>query len=173
MERSSCKRAWYVAHLKPKQEVRVLSHLRLRAPEVEDYTPRIEIVRRRRGLRLAQIEPMFPNYMFLKMDASPQTWDVVRWTPGVRRILGDDKQPLPVPDEMVEVIRERAEPLGFVRVGTNWQTGRPFRVLSGPLAGLEGIFERHTSRAGRVRVLLHLLGRDTPVEVEEIDLEPL
>lgn len=164
---------WYVAHLKPRQEARVVSHLRLRATGVEHYSPRIEIVRRRWGRRLAQIEPMFPNYMFIKMPPSPLIWDAVRWTPGVRRLLGAGEQPMPVPDGVVEAIRERADPLGLVRVGTNWQPGRRVRVLSGPLRDLEGIFERHTSRAGRVRVLLQILGHDTPVEVEEIDLEAL
>lgn len=151
----------------------MLSHLRLRAEGVEHYCPRIETVRRRWGRRLAMVEPMFPNYMFLRMNPSPQTWDAVRWTPGVRRILGDGEQPLPVPDGVVEAIRERADPLGFVRVGINWTPGRHIRVLTGPLGGLEGIFERHTSRSGRVRVLLRMLGHETPVEVEEIDLEAL
>ncbi|MBM3471174.1 MAG: hypothetical protein FJX73_10365 [Armatimonadetes bacterium] len=165
--------AWYVAHLKPRQETRVLSHLRLRAEGIEHYSPRIETVRRRWGRRLAMVEPMFPNYMFLRMSLTPQLWDAVRWTPGVRRILGEGDRPTPVPDQVVEAIHERADPMGFVRVGATWTPGQRVRVLYGPLSDLEGIFERPTSREGRVRILLHILGHDTPVEVGELDLETL
>ncbi len=164
---------WYVAHLKPRQEARVVFHLGMRAEGVEHYIPRIETVRGRWGKRLAAVEPMFPNYMFIRMNDSPEILDAVRWTPGVRRLLGDGGLPLPVPDELVEAIRSRADRLGVVRVGRNWYPGREIRVLCGPLGDMEGVFERHTSRAGRVRVLLRILGFHTPVEVDEADLEAL
>ncbi|MDQ7839631.1 MAG: transcription termination/antitermination NusG family protein [bacterium] len=163
--------AWYVAHIKPRHESRVLAQLRLRSGEVEPYSPRLEVIRRRWGRRATVLEPLFPNYLFLRMSLSPSVWDAVRWTPGVRRLLGDGERPLPVHEDVIEAIRERSGESGFVRVGSGLRAGQHVRVLDGPLAGLEGIFERHTSRAGRVRVLMEVLGHSTPVEVEEINLE--
>lgn len=149
----------------------MLAQLQLRAAGVEPYTPRTEIIRRRWGRRVTMIEPLFPNYLFLRMSVSPSVWDAVRWTPGVRRLLGDGERPLQVHDDVIEAIRARSGELGFVRVGSRLRCGQHVRVLEGPLAGLEGIFERQTSRTGRVRVLMQVLGHSTPVEVEEINLE--
>lgn len=171
MDLSTRAPAWYVAHIKPRQESRVLAQLPLRAEGIEPYSPRIEVIRRRWGRRMTMIEPLFPNYLFLKMSLSPSVWDAVRWTPGVRRILGDGERPLPVHEDVIEAIRARSGESGFVRVGSGLRAGQHVRVLDGPLAGLEGIFERQTSRAGRVRVLMQILGHSTPVEVEEINLE--
>lgn len=163
--------AWYVAHIKPRQEARALAQLSMRVEGVEPYSPRIEVIRRRWGRRITMIEPLFPNYLFLRMSLSTSAWDSVRWTPGVRRLLGDGERPLQVRDDVVEAIRARSGESGFVRVGSRLRCGQHVRVLEGPLAGLEGVFERHTSRAGRVRVLMQILGHSTPVEVEEINLE--
>ncbi|MDI6773346.1 MAG: transcription termination/antitermination NusG family protein [bacterium] len=171
MDLSTQAPAWYVAHIKPRQESRVLAHLRLRSGEIEPYSPRLEVVRRRWGRLATVLEPLFPNYLFLRMRLTPLTWTAARWSPGVRRLLSDGDLVAPVPDALVEAIRERASVLGFVRVGTALKLGQCVRVLGGPMAGLEGIFERHTSRASRVRVLMQILGHSTPVEVEEINLE--
>ena len=86
-------------------------------------------------------------------------------------MVGDGQQPIAVPDGLVDAIRERVEPLGFVRVGLNLPAGSRVRVKSGPFAGLEGIFERPTSRRDRVRVLLEILGSPRPLEIEIFDLE--
>lgn len=164
---------WYVLQTKPRQEERVIAHLRLRAPSVEVFLPRIEVVRRHAGRRYAVLEPLFPSYLFVWTPLTPATWDAVRWTPGARRILGDGERPIAVPEEMVQVIEERVRPLGFVRVGLNLQPGARVRIKNGPFAGLEAIFERPTSRRDRVRVLLQLLGTLTPLEIDPLDLERL
>jgi transcriptional antiterminator RfaH len=164
---------YYVVHTKPRQEGRVIAHLALRAPSVEVFFPRIEVVRRHAGRRVAVLEPLFPCYLFVWMSLTPATFDAVRWTPGARRILGDGERPVAVPEEMVRVIQERMQPLGFVRVGLNLQPGCRVRIRNGPFAGLEAIFERPTSRRDRVRVLLELLGTLTPLEIDPLDLERL
>lgn len=163
--------AWYVAHIKPRQEARALAQLSLRTEGIEPYSPRIEVIRRKWGRGMTMIEPLFPNYLFLRMSLSPPVWDAVRWTPGVRRLLGDGERPFQVHDDVVEAIRARSGESGFVRVGSGLRAGQHVRVLDGLMAGLEGIFERHTSRTGRVRVLMQVLGHSTPVEVDEVNLE--
>jgi|GEM_PF-168232 transcriptional antiterminator RfaH len=162
---------WYVVQTKPHNESRFIAHLRLRTREVDVFLPKIEVVRKRRGRRITTLEPLFPSYLFLHMHIDPITWEAVRWAPGVRRILGDGERPLEVPEDLIQTIWERVSPLGFVRVGLNFTRGMRVRVKNGPFAGLEGIFERPTSRKERVRVLLEILGTLAPVEIDPLDLE--
>jgi len=163
--------SWFVVQTKPHHEERVIVHLRLRSPAIESFLPKIEIVRRHAGRRTTHLEPLFPSYLFVWMPLTMATWNEVRWTPGSRRLLGDGERPIAVPDDLVDAIRERVEPLGFIRVGLNLPVGARVRVKSGPFAGLEGIFERPTSRKDRVRVLLEMLGALTPLEIDPLDLE--
>ena len=164
-------RQWYVVQTKPHQERRVIAHLALRAPTVEPFLPKIEIIRKRSGRRIASLEPLFPNYLFLQMSLTAEMWQRVRWAPGSRRILGDDVQPIAVPVDLVQTIRDRVEPLGFVRPQIGIASGDHVRVKTGPFAGLEGIFERPTSRRDRARVLLEMLGSVAPLEIDLFELE--
>lgn len=156
---------------KPRDESRVIRHLDLRVSDVETFLPKIEVIRRRARRRVVSLEPLFPSYVFARFQIAPQTWHVVRWTPGVRRILGEDGWPTEVPPELIAAIQDRVAPLGFVRIGLQMSQGDRVRVKSGPFAGLEGIFERPTTRRDRVRVLLEILGRVTPLELEVFELE--
>lgn len=164
-------RTWYVAQTKPRQEARVLRHVALRQVGVTPFLPKIEVIRHGNGRRAVSIEPLFPSYIFVRCHPMPETWSIVRWTPGVRRLLGDSEQPIAVPDALVRSIRERVEPLGFVRVGFGLPPGARVRVKTGAFAGLEGIFERPTTRRDRVRILLEILGTVAPLEIDVFDLE--
>jgi len=165
------RRKWYVAQTKPRCETRVMGHLLRRAADVETFLPRIELVRRRAGGRVAVLEPLFPGYVFMRMRLDPMSWNAVRWTPGVRRVLGNAGWPVEVSEELIDTIAQRMAGLGFVRIGLNLTVGMRVRVMTGPFAGLEGVFERPTSRAGRVRVLLDLLGAPRRLEIDPLDLE--
>lgn len=173
MKLSDPGREWYVVQAKPRRESEVLTRLRLRAAGIDGFLPRIEVVRSHAGRRYHSLEPLFPSYLFFNARLTPAAWNAVRWTPGVRRILGDGERPIAVPDDFIETIRQRMEPLGFIRPGSNLACGARVRVKDGPFAGLEGIFERPTSRHGRVRVLLWVLGNRTPVELDDLNLERL
>ncbi|MDR7550832.1 MAG: transcription termination/antitermination NusG family protein [Armatimonadota bacterium] len=164
-------RAWYVLHTKPREEPRVIAHLERRAPLVDVFLPLIEVVRRHARRTTTGLEPLFPGYLFLRTALTPATWSAVHWAPGARGILTSGERPAEVPQELIDAIAARIEPLGFIRVGLPYGPGTRVRIRTGPFAGLEGIFERPTSRRYRVRVLLEVLGRVTPLEVDVFDLE--
>jgi transcription antitermination factor NusG len=120
------------------------------------------------------LEPLFPGYLFVCMEppaVNPASWDKVRWTPGVSRILGAEGIPEPVPEGVIEIIGARVRDLGFVRPGIEFAGQDRVRFLRGSLAGLEAVFDRPMSRSGRVRVLMELLGQQRGVEVDILDLE--
>ncbi|HXF81476.1 MAG TPA: transcription termination/antitermination protein NusG [bacterium] len=166
-------RAWYVLQTKPREESRVIAHLGVRSSWVDVFLPLIEVVRRHARRRVIGLEPLFPGYLFLRMELTAATWNAVRWAPGARRLLTAGEEPAAVPQELIDRIAARLEPLGFIRVGLPYRAGSRVRVRSGPFAGLEGIFERPTSRRDRVRVLLDILGRPTPLELDALDLEAI
>ncbi len=163
---------WYAVQAKRRNEARVHHHLMQRV--IPTFLPLIETIRRWRSRRIARLEPLFPGYLFVQLehiDANPSQWDLVRWTPGVKSILGSDGTPLPVPDDAVDAIRARVQPLGFVRPGLGFGPSARVFIRRGPLAGLEAVFERQLSGSGRVQVLMQLLGQQRRVQVNAADLE--
>jgi transcriptional antiterminator RfaH len=162
---------WYVVHTKPHQEYHVLDRLRFRLPGIEVFCPQIEVAHRRARRRVVALEPLFPSYLFIRMADEWPGWCMVIWTPGVRAVLGAGERPLPVPDDVIWSIQERVARLGFIRVRSPFAPGTPIRILDGPLAGLGGLFQRPVSRDGRVRVLLDILNRSVPIEIDALALE--
>lgn len=167
------KSAWYAVQVKRFCERRVARYLSMKSVRV--FLPLIECVRRHQETRrLTRLEPLFPGYLLVRLsdaDVHAGGWHAVRWTPGVRRILGTDDVPSPMPDQTVQAIELRVKDLGFVRPGSRFVEGNRVRMRRGVFAGLEAIFDGPMSRAGRVRVLLDLLGQARRAEVDELDLE--
>jgi transcriptional antiterminator RfaH len=165
--------AWYAVQVKRHDEQRVVRALALRG--IPSFCPTIEVMRHYRTRRVTKLEPLFPNYLFVQMapvPVNPGGWCVVRWTSGVRCVLGTDDLPIPVPDEVIRAIQARVRDLGFVRPSPRFSAGSRVRFRHGPLVGLEAVFERGMSKTGRVRVLLSLLGQPRGVAVDELDLDP-
>jgi transcriptional antiterminator RfaH len=160
-----------VLHTKPHWEERVVWHVTRRASLEGIFLPKIEAIRRRRHRRWTVLEPLFPGYLFANLLLEPKTWNAVRWSPGIRSILGCGDVPVPVPQELVAAIQARVAEHGFARPGITLKPGDRVRFRDGPFAGLDAVFEKQLSRAGRVRVLLNLLSRLTPIDVGPLDLE--
>ena len=161
---------WYAIQTKPRQEERV--SLRLQAfSHLSVFLPRIAVPKRRGERRIMTVEMMFPSYLFVRMALDPGPWYGVRWTPGVKRIVGTGDVPIPVPDEAMRLLMDRCGTEGVMTWRPPLTVGSNVRVLHGPFAGLIGVLERPSSRQERVRVLLHLLGGPTPVEVDIADIE--
>ncbi len=163
---------WYAVQAKSHNEARVLYHLTQKT--IPTFLPLVEVVHRYRSRRVARLEPLFPGYLFVQLeriDSNPGCWNAVRWTPGVRSILGTEGTPVPVPDGVIEAIQDRIKDFGFIRPGLRFQLNSRVRITQGPLSGLEAVFDRLLSRSGRVRVLMELLGQQRGVEVDAVDLE--
>ncbi len=143
---------WYVVQTKVRAEGRVGT--RLTSRNIETFLPQIENLRRRRHPR---IEPLFPGYLFVRLILSPATLDAVRWTPGVRRLLGVGDSPVPVDEQVIGTIRSGINSEGYIRPAVPFAPGDRVRIAEGPMAGLYGILERPASRAYRVRILLEVM----------------
>lgn len=163
---------WYAVHAKNHHETRVAD--RLREKVVPAFLPLIEVTRRWRSRRVVRLEPLFPGYLFVhlgEMADDLSHWHDVQWTPGVKSILGTEGEPMPVPDPVVETIKARVAPLGFVRPGPRFEPNARVVVRRGPLAGLEAVFECQLSASGRVQLLMQLLGQQRKVQLDALDVE--
>lgn len=157
--------SWYVVQTKPRSENKALWFLSQKG--ITTFLPRLLAQRHGRSGRRQALDPLFPGYLFTRFVLEPESLDRIRWTPGVRRLLGDGEEgtPIPVPDDVVWYLQERTGRNGHIIQGSAFGPGMRVRFKGGPLAHLEGIIERPTSRTERVRVLLDLMNARVTVEV--------
>lgn len=161
---------WYCVQTKPKNEKRALFHLERWG--IETLNPQIETYVSRSGIPHKVLEPLFPGYFFARLHLASH-FPTVRWARGVRRILGNEDGPTPVSEGIIEEIRRRVDNRGVARRPYDLKPDDPVRIKSGPLKDLIGIFERWSPREERIRVLLHLLGQETRVDLEYAQVEKL
>lgn len=163
---------WYALQVRRNHEHRVVQHLALKS--IPAFLPLIESVRPRQRRPGIAFEPLFPGYLFVRLacvGGGMDPWHSVQWTPGVRLILGTDGIPVAIPGNVMAAIQERVSEHGFAPREDPFQPSARVRFQRGPLIGLDALFEGSLSRTGRVRVLMTLLGRQTRIEVDALDLE--
>jgi|SRR5579862_2304268 len=153
---------WYVVGTKPRREQFAQDQLARR--EVLTFLPRIVEPARFDGREI--VAPLFPGYLFVRIDIEEQYFDVA-WTPGVTKFIGFGTLPSPLEDRVVDFLQERTGHEGILRAVPVFHPGERVRITHGPLEGLVGIIESPGSRRGRVRVLMELLRRQTRVEVPQ------
>jgi transcriptional antiterminator RfaH len=157
---------WYALYTKPKKEREVAAILQDQG--IETYLPTIRRKRRRRDRPDRVV--YFPCYLFARLDFADTPHSSIAWMPGIRRIVGFGDQPAIVSDELVHLIRERLEDQVEVGYG-RLRRGDRVRITSGPLRDLEAIFDQPLSATDRVRVLLDVMGRLTPVDLDYSQLD--
>jgi len=151
---------WYVIQSNPRRETFVRERIEDLGCEV--FLPLM--AERRPGRCRATVGPLFPSYLFARLSATDLPR--IRWTPGVRQVLGNGQRPLPVEDAAVDLIRSRADCTGKVKLGLGLRRGDRVKILDGPFAGLTGMLERPAMSPGqRVNVLLEVFHRLTRVEM--------
>jgi transcription elongation factor/antiterminator RfaH len=152
---------WYALYTKPHKEHQVDAFLQGRGIETYLPTVRRKVRRRDRPERVIY----FPCYLFARLDFEVTPRSSIAWMPGIRRIVGHGEQPAVVAGEIVDLIRRRLE--GVEQVGyTDLKPGDRVRITSGPLRDLDAVFDQALSAADRVRILLDVMGRMTPVEID-------
>jgi transcriptional antiterminator RfaH len=153
---------WYVIQTKPKREEEAKSYLSTKGVEV--FNPLMENFLLRNGRMNKELKPLFPGYIFGKFDLN-QNYPLVRWAKGVKKVLGFGEYPTPISEEVVEIIRERMDDHGIVRLKYRYQANDVIRIKTGPLRDLLGVFERWISDSERVRILLNLMGYQPVIEM--------
>jgi len=177
------KARWYIVHTYSGQEDRVKKNLeqRVSTMDVKDkifevIVPTEEEVEIKEGQRKTVQKKMYAGYLIVHMVMDDESWYVVRNTPGVTGFISAEdereKRPKPVPLEQAEVdriMRRMTSEAPRVRVG--FEKGEPVRIKDGPFADFVGSVDEVNDERGKVRVLVSFFGRETPVELDFLQLE--
>jgi len=138
----------------------------------EIYLPLIRQPRKRRGRRVTVIAPMFPRYLFIRLDSHTDNWGPIRSTLGVVSIVRFGQTPAAVPDELIAFLRRREDEQGVqVLPVDEYRKGSRVRITEGTMMGYEAIFLAKSGR-DRVVVLLEIMGKRTRATVNLAAIEP-
>ena len=167
--RSTLSARWYVVQTQPHAETRAFANLKRQGFDV--FCPRVrKTVRHARTLKHV-LAPLFPGYVFIKLDISCEPWRSVNGTFGVVRLITQRDTPLPVLRGVVEAMQRRMCDDGAIDWSHSFTVGQLVRIADGPLADFVGTLEQ-LDASGRVRVLLELLGRSVSVALRCETLAP-
>jgi transcriptional antiterminator RfaH len=161
---------WYTLHTRLNAEYSVATVLQKRGAQI--YLPEIKVFE----LHQRQVrKPFFPGYLFTKLDFEATGLLQLQWTPGLRHVVAFDNQPVPLADEVIELIRHK---LGEIEAVDGWngcpfQPGDTVRITKGPLQDLLAIFDKANTSGKHVQILLTMLGHANRVQVDVIDLEKI
>ena len=161
---------WYLIYTKPQKELVARENLERQGYEI--YLPLARLRRRRMGKGVTRIEPLFPRYLFIRLDTKLDNWSPIRSTLGVSNLVKFGMYPSAVPDALIELLCDRCDEEGVQDIiPEEYKKGEAIRVLEGPMTGLEGVFLAKTSN-DRVMVLLDIVGKHTRVNLETEKLGP-
>jgi transcriptional antiterminator RfaH len=160
---------WYVARTQPRAEGRAIANLEKQ--NFRTFCPRFRKSRQHARRVENVLVPLFPSYIFVRLDLSRDRWRSVNGTRGVTRVIMHGEIPQPVTPGVVESLQSRTRADGTVDLTPRLEVGHSVRVAYGPFADFVGTLQQLDS-AGRVRVLLSLLGRSVSVALNGEALLP-
>ncbi len=169
--------AWYVVHSYSGYENKVRKNLehRIESMGMQDQifqviVPTEEEVELRDGQRRTTERRVFPGYILVEMLLNDDTWHAVRNTPGVTDFVRSGDKPVPLRPEEVDKILRRME-AGAPKIKVRFREGQQVRIIEGPFEDFIGTVDVIDADRARVRVLVSMFGRETPVEVDFLQVE--
>ena len=170
---------WYAIHTYSGYEERVKKNLeqRIKFMDTKDDISQVVIpteqeVEVKSGQRRNITKKILPAYVLVQMKMSDQSWDIVRNTPGVTGFVSSGNKPVPLsPKEVDQILKQMTAETPKVKVG--FRKGQSVRVIDGPFIDSVGVVDEIIPEKGKVKVLLSLFGRETPVELDFLQVEKL
>jgi len=170
---------WYVVHTYSGHEERVKKNLEQRIKfmdsgnEVFDVViPTEDEIEVRGGRRRTITKKILPGYVLVQMNMDEHSWSVVRNTPGVTGFVGSGNTPTPLQEgEVDEILKQMSAEVPKVKVG--FRKGQSVRVTDGPFIDFVGVVDEINMGKGKVKVFLSLFGKETPVELDFLQIDKL
>lgn len=171
-------RKWYIVHVYSGFEKKVSIALKERigsSPRPEKFgevvVPTEEVVELVKGKRKTSSRKFYPGYILVNMELDDETWHIVNNTAKVTGFLGGREKPSPISDEEAEQIlnrmkagKQKPQPKYF------FESGDEIRVIDGPFTNFNGTVEDVNPEKGKIKVLVSIFGRSTPVELEFVQV---
>lgn len=172
-------RRWYVLHTYSGYEENVTRNLKQRIETMEMHdkifqvlVPTEKKIKIKNGKRKIVTEKIFPGYVLVEMIVTDDSWYVVRNTPNVTGFVGSGTTPTPIDEAEVKTLQKRMgveEPEFVIDV----EVDSPVRIVDGPFKNFEGKISEIDDKRGKVKVLVSMFGRETPVELDFLQVKKI
>jgi transcriptional antiterminator NusG len=170
---------WYIVHTYSGYEHKAkialeerIKNLKKEAYFGEIIVPEENVVELVKGQKKTTKKRFLPGYILVKMILNNETWHVVKETPKITGFVGDKVNPIPVPEsEVMKMTNRIAEGQAKPRHKLSFAEGDKVRVVDGPFANFNGVVEDVNHDKGKLKVLVSIFGRSTPVELDFIQVE--
>jgi transcriptional antiterminator NusG len=168
---------WYVVHTYSGFEDKVKSSIEdkverkgLNERITKILIPTEKVIELRSGKKKELDKKFYPGYILIEMELDDETWHLVRSTPRVTGFVGGSK-PVAIPEEEVEEIVQQIEKGPVQQVRTQYEVGEAVRIIDGPFTNFVGSIDEVDMDHGRLRVMVSIFGRQTPVELNFFQVE--
>jgi transcription termination/antitermination protein NusG len=170
-------KAWYAIHTYSGYEEKVAESIRQRAESLDmkdkifqTLVPKEKMIEVKNGKRKVVEKRIFQGYVLVEMKMSEDAWYIVRNTPSVTGFVGTGTEPTPVSDEEIEKIMKRMgreEPKHKI----DYAEGEVVNIIDGPFKGFDGSISEIDAAKGKLKVLVNMFGRETPVELDALQVK--
>ncbi|MBI5044599.1 MAG: transcription termination/antitermination factor NusG [Candidatus Levybacteria bacterium] len=170
---------WYIVHTYAGHENKVARNLKQRVETMGFETrifdiivPTRQTIKVQGGKKEEVSEKIFPGYVLVKMILDDESWLLVRTTQGVTAFIGAGNKPTPISEKEVEAIQQfmtQEEPL----YKTSFSLGEAVKIVDGPFADFLGTIDSIDETRGKLRVLVSIFGRETPVELDFLQVQKI
>jgi transcriptional antiterminator NusG len=173
-------RNWYVIHTYSGYEDAVAKNLKQRIESLgmEDkifnvIVPKEKKIKIKNGKRKTTEEKIYPGYVLVEMIVTDASWYVVRNTPRVTGFLGAGTTPIPVSKHDIDDLMKRMETGTEAQFNIDVEIGASVKITDGPFKGFEGKVSEIDQEKGKIKVLVNMFGRDTPVELDSLQIHQI
>ena len=171
---------WYVIHTYSGYEDAVAKNLKQRIDSLgmEDkifnvIVPKEKKIKIKNGKRKTVEEKIYPGYVLVEMIVDDASWYVVRNTPRVTGFLGAETTPIPVSKHDIDDLMKRMEVGTEPQFTIDVEIGVNVKIIDGPFKGFEGRVSEVDQERGKIKVLINMFGRDTPVELDSLQIKKI
>jgi len=170
---------WYVVHTYSGHETKVAATLkqRVESQKLQDkildiLIPTQEKIEIKEGKKNKVKEKIFPGYLLIRMVLDDNTWLAVRTTPGITSFVGNSNKPTPLPEEEVQSIK-RFMAMEAPKFKATFSIGEAVRIVDGPFSEFLGSVNEIDEEKGKLKVMVSIFGRETPVELDFLQVAKL
>ncbi len=168
---------WYAIHTYSGYEEKVAESIRQRADSLDMkdkifqvLVPKEKMIEIKNGKRRVVEKRIFQGYVLVQMKMGEDAWYIVRNTPSVTGFVGTGTEPTPVSDEEIEKIQKRMG-LQQPKHKIDYKVGEVVSIIDGPFKGFDGTINEIDAAKGKLKVLVNMFGRDTPVELDSLQVK--
>ena len=170
-------RQWYAIHTYSGYEEKVAESIQQRVDSVDMadkifavMVPKEKQIEIKNGKRKIVEKKIFQGYVLVEMKMTEDAWFIIRNTPGVTGFVGSGTAPTPVSDDEIAKIKKRMG-VEDPKHNINYAIGEVVNIVDGPFKGFDGAINEIDTQKGKIKVLVSMFGRDTPVELDALQVK--